>query len=143
MLAHAELDEKNVSDEPWDVPTGGREFSGLKMVLTRKIGRFTGTAVDADGRATSAATVVLFPDDDAKWMPASRLIRSTRPGGDGRFSISQLPAGTYRAAALEFVENGQWEDPAFLATLRDTAERFVLTEGGSQVLTLKLPAPSR
>jgi len=143
MLAKAEVDERNVSDEPWAVPAGGREFGGLQMVLTQKIGRFTGTVVDDRGRATSAATVVLFPDDDTKWMPASRLIRSTRPGADGRFSISQLPAGTYRAAALEFVENGQWEDPAFLAALRDSAERFVLTEGGSQVLTLKLPTPSR
>jgi protocatechuate 3,4-dioxygenase beta subunit len=143
MLAKAELDEKNVSDEPWDVPTGGREFTGLTMMLTRKIGRVAGTVVDANGRATSAATVVLFPEDDARWLPASRFIRSTRPGADGRFAISQLLPGAYHAVALEFVEDGQWEDPAFLAKLRETAERFVLAEGGSHVLTLKLPTPSR
>ena len=110
MMTAATLNEQNIADEPFDVPTGGKEISGVRIVISRKIGRVTGTVLDANGRATSAATVVIFSDDPAQWIPYSRFSRATRPGADGRFSISHLPAGTYRAIAVDLVEDGQHQD---------------------------------
>ncbi|HJR58448.1 MAG TPA: carboxypeptidase-like regulatory domain-containing protein [Vicinamibacterales bacterium] len=138
-MASAMLNDTNVADTPLDVPTGGKEIAGLKIVLTRRIGRVTGTVLDGNGRAASGAAVVIFAEDESMWMPYSRFIRATRPGSDGRFSVSHLPPGTYHAVARDFVEEGQWEDPAFLEEIRDRASRFTLTEGATATLTLKLP----
>ena len=76
-------------------------------------------------------------------LPASRFIRMTRPDKDGRFSVSGLPAGTYRAAARDFIEDGQWYDREFLEAAREGAAKIVLGEGASAAVTLKLPAPPR
>jgi hypothetical protein len=110
------------------------------VVVTQKMGRVSGTVLDANGKAASGASIVIFPEDSALWMPASRFIRIARPDADGRFSLSAMPAGGYLAIAQAFIENGQWEDPAFLEAARDTAVRFVLMEGGAETITLKLPA---
>ncbi len=63
-------------------------------------------------------------------------MKTTRPGADGRFSIGHLPPGIYRAVALDFIEQGQEQDAAFLADLRDTARTFSLAEGGAETLSL-------
>ena len=136
VMATATIGEQNIADEPWDVPTGGKEITGARIVVTRKIGRVTGTVLDANGRATSGATVVIFSDDRAHWIPYSRFVRATRPGADGRFSIGHLPAGAYRAAAVDLVEIGQHQDPEFLKELRDSAATFTLGDGGVETLTL-------
>jgi hypothetical protein len=54
-----------------------------------------------------------------------------------------LPAGTYRAVALEAIEQGQWEDREFLDGLRTGALRVELGEGAAQAITLKLPTRQR
>jgi hypothetical protein len=142
MLASVQFDDKDITDHPWDVPTGGRTFEGLQVVVTRKVGRVSGTVVDSLGKATSDATVVVFSNDGDLWMPASRFVRVARPDANGRYSIVGLPAGDYCAVVQGFVELGQWEDRSFLEAARSGAVRFVLLDGGSAALTLKLP-PSR
>jgi hypothetical protein len=138
-LAAVRLDDKDITDVPWDVPTRGQELSGLQIVVTQKIGRVTGTVSDSRGAPTNAATVVVFSDEPELWRPGSRFIRTARPGADGTFSISGLPAGTYRAIARDFVEDGQWEDRKFLEDARADAVRLVLSEGGSETVALRLP----
>jgi hypothetical protein len=135
-MAAATLGERNIADEPFDVPTGGKEITGAKIVVTRKIGRVTGTVVDENRRPTAAASVLVFSDDAAHWIPHSRFVKTTRPGADGRFSIGHLPPGIYRAVALDFIEQGQEQDAALLADLRDTARTFSLAEGGTETLSL-------
>jgi hypothetical protein len=138
MLAAVRLEQREITDQPWDVPTGGKEIDDLTVVITQKVGKLSGEVVDSADRPTPGATVVIFPDDAELWMPGSRFIRTTRPGLDGGFALSGLPAGTYRAIARDFVEDGQWEDPAFLKAARDTATQFVLGSGDAQRITLKL-----
>jgi protocatechuate 3,4-dioxygenase beta subunit len=135
-MAAATLGERNISDEPFDVPTGGKEITGAKIVVTRRIGRVTGSVADDKGRPTGAAAVIVFSDEAARWIPYSRFVKTTRPGADGRFSIGHLPPGIYRAVALDFIEQGQEQDAAFLAELRDAAKTFSLGEGGAETLTL-------
>lgn len=140
-LGAVRLGEREITDTPWDVPTGGRQIDGLKIVLTQKGGRISGSVTSSDGKPTAAATALVFADDDKLWMPGSRFVRSARPDRDGRFAVAGLPAGTYRAIAREFVEDGQWEDRAFLEEIRDRALRVILAEGGAETVTLKLPPP--
>ena len=141
-LGAVRLNDKDITDVPWDVPMRGETLGGLQIVVTQKIGRVSGTVADAKGVPTAAATVVIFSDEPELWIPGSRFIRTTRPGADGRFSIAGLPAGTYRAIARDFVEEGQWEDRKFLEEARADGVRFTLSEGGTESISLKLPAPS-
>jgi hypothetical protein len=140
-LGAVRLNDKDITDVPWDVPARGQELSGLQIVVTQKIGRVSGAVSDSRGTPTSAATVVIFSDEPDLWIPGSRFIRTTRPGADGRFSVAGLPAGTYRAIAREFVEEGQWEDRKFLEEARADAVRLTLSEGGTETINLRLPQP--
>ncbi|HEY0874870.1 MAG TPA: carboxypeptidase-like regulatory domain-containing protein [Vicinamibacterales bacterium] len=137
MLASGTLNGRDITDEHFDVPTGGKEITGATLVVTRKVTRVAGTVLDDRGNPTSAATVLVFADDSTEWFPYSRAVRVTRPDTDGRFTITHLPPGTYRAVALEFIERGQEEDVAFLTELRDAATLFNLMDGGTQTLRLE------
>lgn len=139
MLAAVKLDGKDIADTPWPVPTGGKEFGGLQIVVTRRVGRLSGVVVDANGKATSDASIVVFSEDSDLWMPASRFVRVARPDADGRFSLVGLPAGSYRAIARASIEEGEWEDKAFLEAAREGSVKFVLSDGGTETIALKLP----
>ena len=65
-------------------------------------------------------------------------MQATRPSNDGRFSLKGLPPGTYRAIVRDFIEQGEWEDRRFLESMRDEGIRFVLGEGGTEMLSLRL-----
>ena len=137
-LGSVRLNDKEITDTPWDVPTGGQEIKGLQLVLTQHVGKVAGTVLNDRGAPTSSATVVVFSDEPELWNPGSRFVRVTRPSADGQFTLAGLPAGSYRAVAREFVEEGQWEDRTFLEQLRADAVRVVLASGGSETITLKV-----
>ena len=135
-LAAVRLGEKDITDTPWNVPTGGQNIPGLTLVITQRVSRVSGTVVDDRGRPTSSASLPVFPDDREQWIPGARTIRAVRPDAGGRFTIAGLPGGSYRAIAREFVEQGQWEDRTFLESIREQAQTFLLTDGGTHSLTL-------
>jgi protocatechuate 3,4-dioxygenase beta subunit len=141
MLDAVKLNDVDITDKPWDVPTGGQKITGLRLVLTRKIGTIAGSVADADGKPTANATVVIFADDRAVWTSGSRFVRSVRPNSDGAFTVAGLPAATYLAVARDSIVDGQWENADFLESIKNDAIRVTLTEGGRESVALKLPVP--
>ena len=139
ILKSVLLNGKDITDADWDVPTGDRQLDGLQLVMTRKIGTLSGDVVTATGKPTSDATIVVFADDATLWAPGTRHIRTIRPDDNGRFTIKGLAPAVYRVAAREYVQNGQWLNPPFLESLRESSTRFEISEGGSATVTLKLP----
>lgn len=137
MLQSVTVGERDITDAPWDVPATGAEIADMQFVITRSVGSVTGSVTSADGKPTPDATVVLFAEDPALWTVASRFVRSTRPGADGRFAITGLPAGTYLAVVREFVADGEWESREFLDAARESALRVTLANGGSALLELR------
>jgi hypothetical protein len=83
--------------------------------------------------------VVVFAEDPAKWtLPNNRWMSAARPDQDGRFKLGSLPPGDYYAIAVDYVAQGEWSDPEWLARASKKATRFTLDEGAAKTLDLKL-----
>ena len=132
------LSDVNQIDAP--IEFAGGETKPLKLVVSKTGTRVEGQALTRDGQPTAECTVVIFAAEAGTWTLASRFIRAVRPDNAGRFTVSGLPPGTYRAAARDFVVDGQWEDPEFLTGLLATAARFELAEGATETLTVTIEA---
>ena len=82
-------------------------------------------------------------------MPATRRAGGRIRGGSARrgrisaarYQIRGLPAGEYLAVAVSYVEDGMWNDPEYLESLRRYAVKLTLNEGDAQSPLLKLVAP--
>ncbi len=130
-----EHDGRDVADTPIDVKHGDA-VSGLRIVLTNRPTVVRGTIRDPRTQAPAEGTVILFAADSSKWQEGSRAIRSARPDQNGRFEVRGLPPGDYLAVALDYVREGQWSDPEFLETLRQSAEKFSVNESETKALDL-------
>jgi hypothetical protein len=118
---------------------GSAQSSGLQIVVTDKVSDLNGKVTTAKGDLTRDYTVVVFPDDPAKWVFPSRFVKTGRPDQQGQFRIRALPPESgYLAVAVDFLEDGEGGDPQFLEQIKDRATKFSLTDGESKALTLKL-----
>jgi uncharacterized protein (DUF2141 family) len=117
----------------------GENVEGFELMMTTKTQTVTGTVAGVKGEAVKEYTVVVFAEDPQKWTAAdSRWVASARADQQGQFKISDLPAGTYLAIAVEYVPQGEWRDPAWLDRASQSATRFTLDDGGTRTLDLKL-----
>lgn len=73
--------------------------------------------------------MVVFADDQRYWIPHARRMRSTRPATDGTFSITGLPPGDYRIAAVTEIDTGGWLNPDLHRELLPASISFRLMEG--------------
>jgi hypothetical protein len=115
-----------------------RHVSGAELTFTTRLATLSGTLREASGHPAPVYTVVLFSEDATHWTPQSRRINATRPGTDGRFVINNLPAGRYRMAALDDVQEGRWFDPAFLSAIAPQSIAVTLADGEAKVHDVQL-----
>jgi protocatechuate 3,4-dioxygenase beta subunit len=117
----------------------GQDVEGIEIELTNKVTAITGSVAGTDGTALKDYTVVVFAGDQQKWtLPQNRWMASARPDQEGQFRFNNLPPGEYYAIAVEYVAQGEWQDPAWLERASKTATKFTLDEGGAKTLALKL-----
>ncbi|MBI4266507.1 MAG: carboxypeptidase regulatory-like domain-containing protein [Acidobacteria bacterium] len=117
----------------------GDEIRGAQILLTNRITALTGTVLTRDGQPTRDYAVVVFPDNETKWTAPSRYIWSTRPDQQGIFKMQGVPASSrYRAVAVDYLEEGEANDPEFLAYVKAVATPFSLGDGESKSLELRL-----
>ena len=86
----------------------------------------------------SSGTIVVFADESRYWGENSRFVRGVRPNQSGEFEVKGLPPGSYRAVALEYIQDGDWNDPEVLSALRDRAARFLIAEAETKAVDLEL-----
>jgi hypothetical protein len=133
-LKNVGLNGRNLADDPIEV-RHGEILNGVQIVLTNRPTHLRGALLD-EKKQPADGTVVVFPEDPSRWREDSRTVRSARPDQHGEFSIKGLPAGKYLIAAADYVQDGQWYDPDFLAELRPRAERLSLAEAESKRIDL-------
>ena len=112
--------------------------TGLQILLTDRLTRLTGTALDALGQSTTDYTVVIFPEDAALRVFPSRFVQSARPNQDGEFTVTGLPPSRYLAFAAQAIPRGAWTNLEYLARMAPAAEPFSLGDGETRRISLPL-----
>jgi len=123
----------DVTDRPVDFR--GTEQVNVSIVLTDRITEITGTV--SAGNKPADASVVVFADDPEKWTFPSRYVQTVRSTAEGAFSIRALPpGGRYLIAALDYLEQGEQQDPEFLERIRGRASSVSLADGDKKSIAL-------
>lgn len=138
-LKAVEYNGQDITDAPLEFK-GTEEATGVRVTLTALSTEVTGRVTDDRGQPVREFTAIVFADDSDKWGPLSRFIGVGRPDQDGRYKVSALPPGSYLAVAVDYVQQGEWMDPAFLERMRSRATAFRLAPGETRVLDLRLQA---
>ena len=130
----------DVTDRVFDVRSG-EALNDIQVVVTNTVNTVSGVLTDDKGAPTTDGTIVVFASEAEKWSEDSRFVRSARPDQQGKFQIKGLPAGEYLAVAVDYIEDGLWNDPEYLESIRRYGQRLRLAESDSQTLSLKLISP--
>jgi len=132
------LNGTDVTDSALDF-RGNTENSGLQVIVTDKVSDLNGKVTTAKGDITRDYTVVVFPDDPARWVFPSRFVKTARADQQGQFRIRALPGDDrYLAVAVDYLEDGEGADPQFLEQIKSRATSFRLADGESKSLDLKV-----
>jgi hypothetical protein len=138
MLKEVRVNGADVTDAGVELKAG-EAVSGAEIVLTSKVTEVKGMVTTAGSQLVKDYTLAVFSDDPQRWtLPGSRYVTGTRPDQEGRFQVKGLPAGGYYAIAVEYLAQGEWNDPEVLERLKVNATRFSIAEGETKVLELRL-----
>ena len=133
-------DGRDVTDAVFD-PRNGDMLSGIQIVVSDQVTTLSGQITDDKGAPLTDGTVLVFSSDASKWADDSRFVKATRPDQQGKYQIQGLPPGEYLAAAIDYVEEGMWNDPEYLESIRGLGQRFTLGEADTHALMLRLLTP--
>jgi carboxypeptidase family protein len=137
MLMSVRVNGNDITDSGMDFKSG-ESTNGIEVTLTSKLTEVNGTVKDSSQQVKDY-TVVVFADEPQKWtLPNSRYITGSRPDQEGRFQIKNLPAGGYLAIAVDYLAQGEWNDPDILERLKVQATGFSIKEGETKTLNLTL-----
>jgi hypothetical protein len=113
----------------------------VQIVITNQVSTLTGQLSDDRGAPVTDGTIIVFADEAEKWSEDSRYVRAVRPDQQGRYQIKGLPAGDYLAVAIDYVEEGMWNDPEYLESIRRYGQKVNVTDSGTHAIALKLATP--
>jgi hypothetical protein len=133
-------DGRDISETPVEMKSA-EEMTDVQIVVSSRVTTLSGQLVDGKGAPLVDGTVIVFADEAAKWSDEYRGVRAVRPDQQGQYQIQGLPPGDYLAVAVDYVEEGVWNDPEYLESLRRHAQRLTLGETESKTLSLKPVTP--
>jgi protocatechuate 3,4-dioxygenase beta subunit len=140
MLKSVTQGGKDITDS--EIPLrSGEELRDVDVTITPRVTTVAGQLTDAKNEPVHDATVVVFAAQSERWFESSRSVKAARPDQQGQWRLKALPPGDYLAVALEYVEDGSWNDPEYLESLRRYAVQVTLGEGASETVALKVTVP--
>jgi len=136
-LRSAVVKGRDVLDFPLDIAPN-EEIGDAVLTFTDATQTVSGTLQDPSGRPAPDYTIVVFAAENHYWTGQSRRIRTARPGTDGKFTVTNLPPGAYRIAAVVDIAPNEASDPTFLEQLVAASYQFTLAEGEKKVQDLRI-----
>ncbi|MEO7270450.1 MAG: carboxypeptidase-like regulatory domain-containing protein [Vicinamibacterales bacterium] len=128
----------DITDSGIDIK-GAEALAGIDLVVSSRSTEITGAVSGSDGAPVKDFTLVVFAEDADKWaLPATRWVTGVRPDQDGRVRIKAMPSGSYYGIAVDYLPQGEWNNPETLERLKAKAQHFTLGEGETKTLELKL-----
>lgn len=136
VLKSAIIKGADALDVPFDLAPGDA-ITDAVITFTNRTQELSGTLQDAAKRPAPDFTVVVFPTDKSLWG-ATRRVRTTRPDTSGKFTITGLPAGAYRIAAVLDIGQEDLRDQALLEELAAASLTVTIADGEKKVQDLRL-----
>jgi hypothetical protein len=130
----------DAADVPVELPETG--LDNIKVTLTNRVSRVSGTVRGATDTSPAGAIVGVFPVDRAMWRRLGMQSRRTQtavPRRDGTYAITGLPAGDYYLVATEG-EAPDLSDPVVLTSLIQSAVKITLAAGEQRAADLRVAA---
>jgi hypothetical protein len=116
------------------------DLSGVVIAFTDRPSELSGDVTVETG-SPEAMSVLVFPAEQSAWIgygSASRRFGSARVGKDGKYRLTNLPAGEYYAVAIQDRLAADWQNPKFLESLMTSASRVRVRDGDTVTLMLKV-----
>jgi hypothetical protein len=134
------IDGRDVTDLPIQI-TAETLPKEVVVTFSDRFQELSGRLTRSTGAPVPEHTIIVFPEDKAYWVSGSRRVVTTRPGTDGRFTLSgqgptSLPPGKYLLAAVTDIERDEQFDPSFLAALVPSSVAITLQSGEKKVQDL-------
>jgi hypothetical protein len=118
----------------------GNDLGGIMLTFTDRPSELSGE-VSAEGATPDFASVLVFPTDTTAWTgygSSSRRFATTRVGKDGKYRLTNLPAGDYYVVAIPDREATDWQNPKRLESLSTEAARVRVRDGDHVTQMLKV-----
>ena len=136
------VDNADVTDRILEI-SGDTPPKNIAVTYTDQFQELSGRLQSQSGAPASDYTILVFPEDKAYWIHSTRRIVTTRPGTDGRFTLSgagptTLPPGRYLLAAVTDIGRDEQFDPAFLAQVVPASIPIVLAPGEKKVQDIQI-----
>ncbi len=126
----------DIRDQPIRMDAG--DLRDVVIGISPQRSAVTGTLSTAGGAPATDYFIVIFPADRALWHETSPRVQVVRPSLDGAFSARDLPAGTYRLAAVTDVEDDEWRRMEFLESLHDASVAIDVKAGATTRQDLRI-----
>ena len=135
-LRSAIVDGRDLLDSNLEGPAVA--LRNVVVTLSDKRTEIAGMLQSASGQPISDYYVVAFSADRANWRQGSRRNASARPATNGRFVLTDLPAGDYLLAALTDLDPLEWQTAEFLEQVSAAGVKVTLGEGEKKVQDLRV-----